>query len=63
MIEQGHIHLTLFDDIEKKTKSENLGKAIDRLESRFGRNIVQVGFTNKEVPNKQGFMKSPKLIC
>jgi len=39
-----------------------LGKAIDKLEIRFGKNIVKVGFTNKDIPNKQGFMMAPKLI-
>ena len=45
-----------------KRKSINLVKAIDRLEERFGRNIIKVGFTNKDVPNKQGFITSPTLI-
>ena len=45
-----------------KRKSINLVKAIDRLEERFGRNIIKVGFTNKDVPNKQGFMTCPKQI-
>ncbi|MBQ8459888.1 hypothetical protein IJ541_07285 [bacterium] len=54
--------LNLFEDQTKKEKSEKLGRAIDKLEERFGRNIVQVGFTNKEVPNKQGFMTAPKLV-
>lgn len=58
----GQEQLTLFDDIQQKTKSENLGKAIDNLENRFGKNIVKVGFTKQGVPNKQGFMTSPKMI-
>ena len=49
----------MFEDQVKKEKSERLGKAIDRIEERFGRNKIKVGFTNKEVPNKQGFMTSP----
>lgn len=61
-IRENQEQLTLFDDVEKKTKKENLGKAIDRLEQRFGRNIVRTGFTNEFVPVKQGFMTSPKLI-
>ncbi|MBR1618369.1 Y-family DNA polymerase [bacterium] len=61
-VRTGQEQLSIFDDVEQKTKSENLGIAIDKLENRFGKNIVQVGFTNKEVPNKQGFMTSPKLI-
>lgn len=33
-----------------------------RIEERFGRNKIKVGFTNKDVPNKQGFMTSPTMI-
>ena len=40
----------------------NFAKAIDRIEERFGRNKIKVGFTNKDVPNKQGFMTSPTMI-
>lgn len=54
--------LNLFEDIEYKTKRENLGLAIDKLEQRFGRNIIRTGFTNEYIPVKQGFMTSPKLI-
>ena len=54
--------LNMFEDQVKKEKSERLGKAIDRIEERFGRNKIKVGFTNKDVPNKQGFMTSPTLI-
>ena len=61
-IRVGQEQLSIFDNIEHKSKSEKLGKAIDKLESRFGKNIVKVGFTNKDVPNKQGFMTTPKLI-
>ena len=54
--------LNMFEDQVKKEKSERLGKAIDRIEERFGRNKIKVGFTNKNVPNKQGFMTSPTMI-
>ena len=54
--------LNIFDDQSAKGKSERLGQALDRLEQRFGKNIVKVGFTHKDVPNKQGFMTSPTLI-
>ena len=54
--------LNIFDDQSAKGKSERLGQALDRLEQRFGKNIVKVGFTNKDVPNKQGFMTSPTMI-
>ena len=52
----------MFEDQVKKEKSERLGKAIDRIEKRFGRNKIKVGFTNKDVPSKQGFMTSPTMI-
>ena len=54
--------LNLFQNQVKKEKSEKLGKAIDRIEERFGRNKIKVGFTNKDIPNKQGFMTSPTMI-
>ena len=48
--------LALFDDNTKREKNENLGKSLDKLEAKFGRNIVRTGFTNKEVPYKQDFL-------
>jgi len=49
--------LDLFSSTDKKReKNENLGKSIDKLESKFGRNIIKVGFTNKDVPFKQDFL-------
>ena len=46
----------LFSDTEKREKNEKLGKSLDKLESKFGRNIVKTGFTNKDVPYKQDFL-------
>ena len=37
-------------------KDHFLEYLIDRIEERFGRNKIKVGFTNKDVPNKQGFI-------
>ncbi len=54
--------LLLFNDNEKKEQSENLGKSLDRLEKKFGRNIVRTGFINKDVPFKQGFLTKPKDV-
>ena len=48
--------LALFDDNTKREKNENLGKSLDKLEAKFGRNIVRTGFINKEVPYKQDFL-------
>ena len=54
--------LSLFGEEPKKRQKENLGKALDKLEAKFGRNIVRTGFTNKEVPFKQGFLTTPQDI-
>jgi len=43
-------------------QKENFGLAIDKLEQRFGRNIIRMGFTNEFIPVKQGFMTSSNLI-
>lgn len=47
--------MTLFSDAERKIKNENLTKSIDKLEKKFGRNIIQTGFTGK-VEFKQNFI-------
>ena len=54
--------LLLFDNNPKREQNEKLGKSLDILEQKFGRNIVRTGFTDKEVPFKQGFLTSPKEI-
>ena len=36
----------LFNDYEKIEKSERLAKCIDKLESKFGKNIIQTGFVD-----------------
>ena len=52
----------LFENNPDKIPHEKLGKAIDKLEKKFGRNIIQTGFTTKDVPFKQGFLTSPKDV-
>ena len=52
--------LSLFDSNPKRTVNENLGKSLDKLEQKFGRNIVRTGFVNKNVPYKQGAITLPK---
>jgi len=52
--------LLLFENNPKREQNENLGKSLDKLEEKFGRNIVRTGFTNKEVPFKQNFLTKPK---
>ncbi len=37
--------LSLYTDSEITTKKENLAKCFDKLEAKFGKNIVQTGFT------------------
>ncbi len=54
--------LLLFNDNTKKEQTEKLGQALDKLEKKFGRNIVRTGFVNKNIPFKQGFLTKPKDI-
>lgn len=51
--------LDLFKTNSFNNKNEKLAKSLDRLEERFGRNIVKTGFTNKYVPPKQDFLINP----
>ena len=46
---------SLFEDSVRREKNEKLGKSLDKLEARFGRNIVTTGFTGK-VDYKQDFI-------
>lgn len=43
--EQGTEQLSLYSDNTIETKKKNLAKCFDKLESKFGKNIVQTGFT------------------
>lgn len=52
--------LLIFNDNPKRERNEKLGKSLDILEQKFGRNIVRTGFVNKEVPFKQGFLTTPQ---
>ena len=54
--------LLLFTDNDRLEQKEKLGKSLDKLEQKFGRNIVRTGFVDKEVPFKQGFLTSPQDI-
>ena len=54
--------LSLFENNQKKQKNEQLGKSLDKLEKKFGRNIVRTGFVNKDVPFKQGFLTTPQDV-
>lgn len=47
--EQGSEQLSLYNDFELESKKSNLTKCFDKLESKFGKNIIQIGFTiNKD---------------
>ena len=46
---------SLFEDSARRDKNEKLGKSLDKLEAKFGRNIVTTGFTGK-VDYKQDFI-------
>lgn len=46
--------ISLFDFNPRREKNEKLAKTLDKLEEKFGRNIVKTGFTNKDVPITQG---------
>jgi len=46
---------SLFEDTSRREKNEKLGKSLDKLEAKFGRNVVTTGFTGK-VDYKQDFI-------
>ncbi len=41
--------MSLFSDLDKNERSEKLTKCFDKLEARFGKDIVQTGFVKKDV--------------
>jgi len=43
--------LFLFNNEEQETKNQNLAACIDKLESKFGKNIIKTGFTHQNVQN------------
>lgn len=47
--------IQLFTNNERRQKNEKLAKSLDKLEAKFGRNIVKTGFTT-EVEYKQEFL-------
>ena len=47
--------LQLFGDSIKRKKNEKLAKSLDKLEEKFGRDIVKPGFIN-DVRIKQDFL-------
>lgn len=53
--------LLLFSDNKSCEKMAKLGQSLDKLEQKFGRNIVSTGFVNKNISFKQGFLTSPNF--
>lgn len=45
--EQGSEQLSLYSQDIKNTKQENLSKCFDKLEKKFRKNIIKIGFTDK----------------
>lgn len=45
--EQGTQQLQLYTDTTEETKKQKLAQCFDKLEAKFGKNIVQTGFTTK----------------
>ena len=45
--EQGVEQLSLYSESSKNKKKENLAKCFDKLEAKFGKNIIKTGFLNK----------------
>ncbi|MFI3300125.1 MAG: hypothetical protein R3Y28_01770 [Candidatus Gastranaerophilales bacterium] len=41
--------LSIFDDVEKSLKQQKLTECFDKLENKFGKNIIQTGFITKDV--------------
>ena len=54
--------LNLFENYAENEKEERLGRTIDKIEEKFGKNKIKVGFTNKEIPDKQGFLTMPSMV-
>jgi len=45
--EQGNEQLSLYSDVSVWKNKEKLARCLDKLEAKFGRNIVQTGFSKK----------------
>ena len=41
--------MSLFSDINEDTRKEKLSKCFDKLEKRFGKDIIQTGFVKKDI--------------
>lgn len=57
-ISNNQLNLFVKEDSRRK-KNEKLAKSIDKLESKFGKNIVKTGFTKDNIQVKQDFLIKP----
>lgn len=48
--------LTFFDNNLRHEKNSNLAKSLDKLETKFGKNIIKIGFTGNSDENKQDYI-------
>lgn len=48
-VQNSEAQLSLFADNEAEIKKEKLSKCFDKLEEKFGKNIIQTGFITKDV--------------
>lgn len=48
-VHNSEAQLSLFADSEIETKKDKLSKCFDKLEEKFGKNIIQTGFITKDV--------------
>ena len=51
--EQGTEQLSLYSNTKIENKKKNLTKCFDNLESKFGKNIIQIGFMAKKTEEKK----------
>ncbi len=50
--------LSIFEINPRREQNERLGKSLDKLEEKFGKNIVRTGFVNKNIPDKINSFKN-----
>ena len=46
--EQGTLQLSLYTDSEEEDKKKKLSECVDRLEKRFSKNIVKIGYSDRK---------------
>ena len=48
-VQNSQAQLSLFADNETETKKDKLTRCFDKLEEKFGKNIIQTGFIKEDV--------------